>query len=656
MRSAGIFTRTLSALVIGSAVLPLKAEAGLFDFFNDDGNSAVSRPAPAPQKKVKPATFPTGPIGGAPAAGGGGGELESAKVALGEFRNQPRWDLPILVTRADWTPADEVNFGKFVNQLGKAIAAKKCNTVKSCMQSPVANMYANVEKKGLILYSDCADFPYFLRAYFAYHNGLPFGYVNNVDMNMQPVASLNDLDASLPTKREDNSPYGNTIVSRGGSNVAKAPGAEPNFLDYLSRMFDSVSTRTLRVSPLTKSYNLSDLYPVKVSRAGIGAGTVVHSTGHALMVWNVEPSGVVRVIDAHPDGTVQFKVIQPATFDRSRPDQGLGFYRFRPLHLVGAAQSQGVFYGGKVTGETDQQLFAAGKWSLEQWYGPGANIAPGTVMGPTDYKEAFKSVNFFDYLAKQLRDANVILKADEVVGQQMQTVCDYLQQRQGTVNEATKTNPPTPQLTHPNTLPQDIFGEEDPTWGALSSPGSDSRIRGAVADLLKSAVTTFRQAKAGDKNIKFDGSAQDYVASIRKKLAAMGSSCVVQYTNSVGGVVKLNMSTVLSRLDKLSFDPYDCTEKRWGASGKELATCRDQDPKSVWYNAEKNLRNVIGKMSSSQVATVRSDSAITVQMLMNSALVDLPDTSNVNLGTAKAPIMNLDADFASPAFMDRLTK
>src|SRR5262249_34104321 len=34
----------------------------------------------------------------------------------------------------------------------------------------------NEDKMGIVIRPDCADFPYFLRAYFAFKMGLPFGY------------------------------------------------------------------------------------------------------------------------------------------------------------------------------------------------------------------------------------------------------------------------------------------------------------------------------------------------------------------------------------------------------------------------------------------------------------------------------------------------
>jgi hypothetical protein len=48
---------------------------------------------------------------------------------------------------------------------------------------------------------------------------------------------------------------------------------------------------------------------------------------------------------------------------------------------------------------------------------------------------------------------------------------------------------------------------------------------------------------------------------------------------------------MVHRLFKMSFDPYDCIEYRWGAEGSEAAPCTDGDEKKNWYTAEQRLRN-----------------------------------------------------------------
>jgi hypothetical protein len=46
----------------------------------------------------------------------------------------------------------------------------------------------------------------------------------------------------------------------------------------------------------------------------------------------------------------------------------------------------------------------------------------------------------------------------------------------------------------------------------------------------------------------------------------------------------------------MSFDPYHCIERRWGAtSAAELSTCTDNATKQRWYRAEQRLRNQIDR-------------------------------------------------------------
>ena len=47
----------------------------------------------------------------------------------------------------------------------------------------------------------------------------------------------------------------------------------------------------------------------------------------------------------------------------------------------------------------------------------------------------------------------------------------------------------------------------------------------------------------------------------------------------------------MNRLWDMSFDPYHCVERRWGATDpQELASCKDGAVKTAWYEAEQHLR------------------------------------------------------------------
>ena len=82
---------------------------------------------------------------------------------------------PWKITKTEWTQTDEKGFGDFV----RAIAESGCATAADCMKSP-ANPWRASDPPGLEFHMDCAKWAYTLRAYYAWKNGLPFGYVNAI--------------------------------------------------------------------------------------------------------------------------------------------------------------------------------------------------------------------------------------------------------------------------------------------------------------------------------------------------------------------------------------------------------------------------------------------------------------------------------------------
>lgn len=579
------------------------------------------------------------------------GERE-IKVAMDKFVYQPKVNMPMYITRTTWTEQDEIEFGKFVAKIGQGVASKKCGTATACMRNPEINMYATMDPPTLELYTDCADLPYFLRAYFAYHNGLPFSYVTEVDVNPIAYTSTDDQQKNLESSTAANSPYGNRIVRRGGSNIAAGPGREKNFVGYVSNLINSTSTSTNRVGPMTPGVEQSDIFPVTLDRRGVRPGTIVAATGHAMIVWSVNDAGEIHIIDGHPGSFIQEHLLVSSKIKMSRPDQGVGYYQFRPLNLVGAQKdSRGYFYGGTIVPATNQQLIQAGRYSLEQFFGPRSTVQYGDQVDPTLWKRAYQKTSVFTYLTNNLRGQAIT--AEREVQNNVEQFCSDVKER--VKNYANSLAAGVAGSAHPETLVQDVFGAADASWEKFSTPGGDSRLRESVKDIVMSAIESFKQAKAGARGITYAGSAQDYVKALRQVIAKANASCEIYYTNSAGKRVNLTLNEVSSRLNRLSFDPYMCPEKSWGAVGAELASCVDQDINNDWYNAEKYMRNVIGKIDENGTATLRSDREITLPMLLDTTLIDRPSAENVNLGSSKAPIMNLDATFASEAFLKRLT-
>src|SRR4029079_18846780 len=77
------------------------------------------------------------------------------------------------ITKTEWSEADEKGFSDFVHAIGQS----GCSETVACLRS-AANKYRDTDPKALKFLADCADFPYMLRAYYAWKNGLPFSYVN----------------------------------------------------------------------------------------------------------------------------------------------------------------------------------------------------------------------------------------------------------------------------------------------------------------------------------------------------------------------------------------------------------------------------------------------------------------------------------------------
>jgi hypothetical protein len=74
------------------------------------------------------------------------------------------------------------------------------------------------------------------------------------------------------------------------------------------------------------------------------------------------------------------------------------------------------------------------------------------------------------------------------------------------------------------------------------------------------------------------------------------NACVITYLRSNGTPVQLGYEEVRRRMFLLSFDPYHCIERRWGATQPaEAMTCRDDAVKSEWYAAQQYLRNQIDR-------------------------------------------------------------
>lgn len=483
-------------------------------------------------------------------------------------------DLPWIIKKEAWSATDEKSYSDFVQALG----ASGCNTVDKCLKS-AANPYRNSDPADAYWDADCAKFPYLLRAYFAWKNGLPFSYANGVD---SVDGQGNDIRYS---------PNGNKITSRHDI-LATQPGTVINGYRALRTMQSDVDSAMFRVHPARDGANtglFQDFYSVKVDRANVRAGTMVYdAAGHVVVVIKVETDGRVRYFDAHPDNTVS-RGVYGEKFARSRPGMGAGFKNFRSLKIVGASRGpQGALYGGHII---VAPFASVAGYSLEQYFGTETH---GTTPPDSDWRRArFKvggnEMGYFDFVRARMAIGELKYHPIEEMRNAMDALCGDIRDRVTAVQTAIDAS--IDDKAHPSRLPNNIYGT-DGEWEQFSSPSRDARLKTSFVEVRKRVEQMVEMYRRGDPKIDYSG--HDLPGDLRRAYDAQVKSCVIQYKRSNGQATSLDYDDVVERLFSLSFDPYDCVELRWGAKGaSEMSSCRNSSEKMAWYHAEQRLRNQV---------------------------------------------------------------
>lgn len=493
--------------------------------------------------------------------------LALAVLILGSLASAQDGDW--IVRRTVWSAQDEANYSAFIQALGRS----KCSTVQNCIQD-AANPYRDTDPEGARFYSDCADFPYFLRAYFAWKNELPFGYVSQV--RTWDAASTDGRGTDVRYSQQGNYP-----TSR--YNLVPRAGRTLDFFSENRRLQNIISSAMYRFPADQEQAVPSDFYSPEIRRGSIRAGTMIYDpTGHVAIVYDVLPDGRVLHFDAHPDNSVT-RGLYSSKFTRSRPQQGAGFKNFRPLRLSGARNvgyGEDEFEGGTLVYSRNAEI---PDYSLTQYYGAQPNRADwkhGTFV------KNGKNLVFQEYVRATLATEKINPVAELEGG--LHELCDALSERSRSIDAALQHG--IHLKDHPDTLPANLFGAAG-EWEDYATPGRDTRLRSTFVELKKNAEDRYRQWFAGDvSDMHYTGSdlKKDYLRAFHQ----VNLNCEVAYTNSVNRKVQLGFEIAIQRLFQLSFDPYSCPEHRWGATHpQELRTCRDGTDKTRWYNAEQGVRN-----------------------------------------------------------------
>ncbi len=470
------------------------------------------------------------------------------------------------IVRLEWTGADEKGFADFVRIIGES----DCKTMHECLTSPASNpRFHATNPADMRFFADCADLPYLLRAYYAWKNGLPFSFASA----MRSLGSPGDI-------RYNN---GNRVSARKDliSSGIDARHAIPDITTL-------VTTAQFRTAPEATGQLLPDQYPVGVTRDSIKPGTIIYDAyGHIAVVYNVTREGRVLFMDSHPDNSLT-RGLYGRAFHRQAPSVGGGFKRWRPLKLVAATrQSDGSYTGGRIELAPDRQL---SDWSDEQYFGT-------EMPRPKDWREARFTINgqerdYYHFVRLRLAPAGFRYDPVEETRVMVRNLCRDIHYRREAVDFALKAG--MHRRTPPARLPYNIYGTDGP-WEIYSTPSRDARLKTGFKE-LRDEIARFLELNAeGSDEIVYAGT--ELKRDLRDVYDSETAACSLTYTRSNGMPVTLTFRDVAARLFDLSFDPYQCVERRWGATAAdELATCPDAGVKTAWYDAQRRLRNQIDRV------------------------------------------------------------
>jgi len=513
----------------------------------------------------------------------------------------------VYVVRQDrWLQSDEKGFGEFIRSIGES----NCHTVNTCLKGP-GNPFRASDPESSYFKADCADLPYFLRAYYAWKRGLPFAY----EASVAPIGHSRDMRYS----RSGNEVLERHVVTTGS---ITGPG-------LLETMRDTISSAMYRIDPDREQPIEPDHYSVALNPKAIRAGTIIYDpNGHLATVYRIEPDGRILYIDAHPDNSLT-RGTYDQRFVRSRPGMGAGFKNWRPIELVGATRDpSGILRGGTIATPKNADL---ADFSTEQFYGNSRAHPSADDWQKATFTLGKETLDYYDYVRAKMAGGSLHFDPVMEVRNMVRSNCDDLHYRADAVNLSLSIG--IQNQPHPDQLPYNIYGT-DGDWEIYSTPSRDARLKTAFKELRDQVERFVRLHAAHDSKIVYRGS--DLIGDLLATYDRETAACNVSYFRSDHSMVTLSYEEARARLFKLSFDPYHCVELRWGASDDELSTCHDDTNKRLWYTAEQYLRNQIER---------------TYEARMDHTLADLARPGGEGKGVATPP--DVDARAFLIAVRDR---
>jgi hypothetical protein len=424
------------------------------------------------------------------------------------------------------------------------------------------------DESGLSIRPDCADFPYFLRTYFAFKMGLPFGYSTCTrGGGGQPPKCprwwniQNEETSSAPPEQKD-APgglfgvFGKSAAPPAVKTPSRSQGLVASFGYYLgTTVANAVHSGNGRTAA---SDDNTDYYPVPLKPETLRPGTVYADPyGHFLVLTRRVPqsddaAGVLLAVDGQPDGTIARKRFWRGNFLFAQ-DPALGspgFKRFRPI----VSDRNGALR--RLTNAEIAKDPQYGDFSLDQ--------------------SQIKIEDFYDRMDDVMSPAP--LDPLRAMKEAITALEEQVKIRVTSVENGRKyQNSGGAEVAIPDGA--SIF-ETTGAWEDFSTPSRDLRLLIAL-DVVRGfpdrvARRPERYAMPKDKSVA------DVKTELESVLASELAARKFSYARSDGSQWTLALKDMAGRTKELemAYNVNDCVELRWGAPDKsdEASTCKRHAP------------------------------------------------------------------------------
>ncbi len=431
----------------------------------------------------------------------------------------------------------------------------------------------NEDKSNITIRPDCADLPYFLRAYFAFKMGLPFGYskctrgdggeppkcfewfnIQRVEERPPPepkTAAHGVLDMFGQQVPHPATP----VAMKPVPGPPKPQGLVPGFARYLPVVADGVHSGSARTR---LNDDNTDYYPVALNEDALRPGTLFADPyGHVLVLakriaQTGDTAGILFAVDAQPDGTVARKRFWRGNFLFAQDPAlgGPGFKRFRPI----VREKNGNLH--RLTNAEIAKNPQYGNFSLDQ-----------AQMSIDDFYDRMDDVMSPSPLdpARAMREA--IASLDEQVKARVTSVENGRKYQNSARGDAEMPDGAA------------IF-ETTGAWEDFATPSRDLRLLIAIDVVHRFPERVARRPE------RYAMPAGKSVADVKAELDGILASELAErkfsYPRSDGSPWTLTLKDVIDRMVdiEMAYNVNDCVELRWGAPERspEASTCKRHAP------------------------------------------------------------------------------